>query len=161
MSNVNQELNQARQALAAALCDAVLLSSLANVTYVSGYEVPVPVGAHAEMAYGPDLALCTVDDSGSWLVVDEDLTRAVTERMLEQTPQSPDAPQAALRMCLERLRPIDRDLLLSHYEEGETLAECAKRSGRTPGTLKVTLFRLRALLRRCVSDRLATGAASA
>lgn len=98
---------------------------------------------------------------GSWLVVDEDLTRAVTERMLEQTPKSPDAPQAALRMCLERLRPIDRDLLLSHYEEGETLAECAKRSGRTPGTLKVTLFRLRALLRRCVSDRLATGAASA
>lgn len=69
MSNVNQELNQARQALAAALCDAVLLSSLANVTYVSGYEVPVPVGAHAEMAYGPDLALCTVDDSGSWLIV--------------------------------------------------------------------------------------------
>lgn len=98
---------------------------------------------------------------GNWLVVDEDLTRAVTERMIERVPASTDAPQAALRMCLDRLRPIDRDLVLSHYEEGETLAECAKRSGRTPGTLKVTLFRLRALLRRCITDRLATGAAHA
>jgi Xaa-Pro aminopeptidase len=69
MSSINQELKQTRHALAAAQCDAVLLSSLANVTYVSGYEVPVPVGAHAEMAYGPDLALCTVADAGSWLIV--------------------------------------------------------------------------------------------
>jgi len=66
---VNDELAQARHALAVAGCDAVLLSSLANVTYVSGYEVPVPVGAHAEMAYGPDLALCSVGDEGSWLIV--------------------------------------------------------------------------------------------
>lgn len=65
----NDELTQARHALSAAGCDAVLLSSLANVTYVSGYEVPVPVGAHAEMAYGPDLALCSVRDEGSWLIV--------------------------------------------------------------------------------------------
>ena len=65
----NDELAQARHALAAAGCDAVLLASLANVTYVSGYEVPVPVGAHAEMAYGPDLALCSVADAGSWLIV--------------------------------------------------------------------------------------------
>ncbi|RLT40759.1 MAG: aminopeptidase P family protein [Chloroflexi bacterium] len=69
MTATNDELAQARHALAAAGCDAVLLSSLANVTYVSGYEVPVPVGAHAEMAYGPDLALCSVADAGSWLIV--------------------------------------------------------------------------------------------
>jgi Xaa-Pro aminopeptidase len=66
---INDELVRTRHALAAAGCDAVLLSSLANVTYVSGYEVPIPVGAHAEMAYGPDLALCTVTDAGSWLIV--------------------------------------------------------------------------------------------
>ncbi len=65
----NHELAQARHALAAAGCDAVLLASLANVTYVSGYEVPIPVGAHAEMAYGPDLALCNVREAGSWLIV--------------------------------------------------------------------------------------------
>ncbi|MGC4016969.1 MAG: sigma-70 family RNA polymerase sigma factor [Luteolibacter sp.] len=95
----------------------------------------------------------------SWLIIDDDLTRAVTERMIESLPAAADATQAALRLCLERLRPIDRELVLAHYEGGESLAECAQRSGRTPGTVKVTLFRLRGILRRCISDRLATGAA--
>ncbi len=97
----------------------------------------------------------------SWLVIDGDLARAVTDRLIEITPTGPDAHQYALRLCLDKLRAIDRDLVLSHYEEGQSLAECAKRSGRTAGTLKVTLFRLRAALRRCISDRLATGAANA
>lgn len=92
----------------------------------------------------------------NWLVVDEELTRTLTERMIERLPVSPDAPQAALRLCLESLRPIDRELVLSHYEEGESLAECAKRCGRTPGSLKVILFRLRSVLRRCITERLAT-----
>jgi len=38
----NQELARAQSALAAAGCDFVLLSSLANVTYVSHFEVPFP-----------------------------------------------------------------------------------------------------------------------
>jgi Xaa-Pro aminopeptidase len=54
----NQELARANEALEANGCDAALLSSLANVTYVSGYEVPVPIGAGAEMSYGVPLALC-------------------------------------------------------------------------------------------------------
>ena len=55
---LNEELARAHEALADCGCDAALLSSLANVTYVSGYEVPVPIGAGAEFAYGPPLALC-------------------------------------------------------------------------------------------------------
>lgn len=96
----------------------------------------------------------------NWLIIDEGLTRKITERMAETVPASPDAPQAALRICLDRLRPQDRDLVLSHYEGGDTLADCARRTGRSAGGLKVTLFRLRAALRRCITDRLATGAAS-
>jgi Xaa-Pro aminopeptidase len=57
-SLANEELARANAALAASGCDAALLSSLANVTYVSGYEVPVPIGAGAEFAYGIPLALC-------------------------------------------------------------------------------------------------------
>jgi Xaa-Pro aminopeptidase len=52
-------------------CDFVLLSSLANITYVSGFEVPYPIGASAEMAFGPTLALFSAvatDDDGSWLI---------------------------------------------------------------------------------------------
>ena len=59
----NEEWMRADDACAQAGCDAVLLSSLADVTYVSGFEVPVPVGAGAELAHGISLALCTVGDA--------------------------------------------------------------------------------------------------
>jgi Xaa-Pro aminopeptidase/Xaa-Pro dipeptidase len=53
--------------------DAVLLSSLADVTYVSGFEVPIAIGAGAEFAYGIPLAVCTVGDrvgdAHGWLIV--------------------------------------------------------------------------------------------
>src|SRR5688572_26428726 len=67
-TNPNEELARARTALQSAGCDFALLSSLANVTYVSGFEVPIPVGALAELTYASPLALCSVSDSASWLI---------------------------------------------------------------------------------------------
>lgn len=66
---MNEELARAQSSCVAAGCDFALLSSLHNVTYVSGFEVPVPIGAGAETAYGPSLALCAMRDSASWLIV--------------------------------------------------------------------------------------------
>lgn len=91
----------------------------------------------------------------NWLVVDEELTDLVMDKMMTKAPELPSSTHSALRLCLERLRPIDHDLLISHYEGAEALAEIAKRTGRTVGTLKVTLFRLRAIMRRCIAERLA------
>ena len=65
---MNEELAQAQSALRAAGCDFALLSSIHNVTYISGFEVPIPVGAGAETAYGPSLALCATHGEGSWLI---------------------------------------------------------------------------------------------
>jgi len=90
-----------------------------------------------------------------WLVFDDDLVESIGERIAAELPPTPDAAQSALRVCLTRLRERDRHLVLSHYEVGESLAECAKRTGRSVNSLKVTLFRLRAALRRCIVDRLA------
>jgi Xaa-Pro aminopeptidase len=58
-----------RSALAAADVDVALLSSLANVTYTSGWEVPVPLGALADLSYGQPLLVCSVDNAASVLVV--------------------------------------------------------------------------------------------
>ena len=66
---MNEELSRAQTELTAAGCDAALLSSLANVTYVSGYEVPVPIGAGAEMSYGIPLALFEARGDASCLIV--------------------------------------------------------------------------------------------
>jgi Xaa-Pro aminopeptidase len=66
---MNEELSRAQAALTEQGCDFALLSSLANVTYVSGYEVPVPIGAGAELAYGPALALLGAGDGTTCLIV--------------------------------------------------------------------------------------------
>ena len=76
----NAELDRARTALAAAGCDLALLASLPNVTYVSGWEVPVPVGALAELAYGPPLALVGARGRGAWLVASDSLAAAAGAR---------------------------------------------------------------------------------
>ena len=90
-----------------------------------------------------------------WLVFDEELTSAVADQMLTQTQISTSDRQAAMRECLSKLREIDRHLLISHYEVGESLAEFAERTNRSRKGLKVALFRLRATLRRCIGSRLA------
>jgi Xaa-Pro aminopeptidase len=65
----NKELERARAALAVAGCDFALLSSLANVTYASNWEVPVPLGAIAELSYGQPLLLLAVREPAAWLIV--------------------------------------------------------------------------------------------
>lgn len=81
-SHINEELARANQALAAAGCDAALLSSLANVTYVSHFEVPVPIGAGAEFAYGAPLALCGRAASGGCLVVPDGAAAASAQALV-------------------------------------------------------------------------------
>ena len=80
MSHPNHELSRAHAALAAHGCDAALLSSLANVTYVSGYEVPIPIGAGAEFAYGVPLALCGRAAPEGCLIVPDGGAAAARER---------------------------------------------------------------------------------
>jgi len=65
----NEELTRSRAALAAAGVDVAVLSSLANVTYASGWEVPVPLGALADLSYGQPLLVCSTSDAAAVLVV--------------------------------------------------------------------------------------------
>ena len=64
----NKEWERADAACTQADLDAVLLSSVADVTYVSGFEVPIPVGALAELSFGIPLTLCTVGAAHGWLI---------------------------------------------------------------------------------------------
>lgn len=67
MHPTNEELARARAALAEAGCDLALLSSVANVTFVSGFEVPHAVGVAAAVAYAAPFAVVSVRDSATWL----------------------------------------------------------------------------------------------
>ena len=63
----NEELARARAALAAAGCDLALLSSVTNVTYVSGFEVPLAVGVSAAVPYAAPFAVVGAKDPATWL----------------------------------------------------------------------------------------------
>jgi len=68
MNSSNDELAKARAELAPR-CDVALLSSVQNVTYVSGFEVPVGVGVVSATTYALPFAVLSVREGGTWLGV--------------------------------------------------------------------------------------------
>lgn len=66
-------------------------------------------------------------------------------------PHGASAEQlAALRVCLERLDPDQRSLILSAYLNGESREELAERLGHPSGTIKSWLHRGLARLKGCL-----------
>lgn len=91
--------------------------------------------------------------SQGWLVFDDDLL----ERMSPDTEADTDGLEErhlALRKCLSRLRPKDRELLFHRYATDAPLQEFADRTKRSTGTLKAILYNLRASLRQCIERQL-------
>ena len=66
---INEELERARAELRKIGADWALLSSGENVTYVSHFEVPVQFGPIAHLSYVPPMALFSVKESASFLMV--------------------------------------------------------------------------------------------
>ncbi|MEC8554872.1 MAG: sigma-70 family RNA polymerase sigma factor [Planctomycetota bacterium] len=62
----------------------------------------------------------------------------------------------ALRHCLQKLPSSDRALIQHRYFHQTPLGDYASQIGRTVGTLKVKLHRIRNSLERCVSQQLCT-----
>jgi Xaa-Pro aminopeptidase len=65
---MNEELHRACEALGRIGAEVAVLGSVANVTYVTNVEVPIPFGAAAEMTYAPWLAVLSVRDRRGWAV---------------------------------------------------------------------------------------------
>jgi DNA-directed RNA polymerase specialized sigma24 family protein len=69
-------------------------------------------------------------------------------------PRSLKKSHAALDHCLSKLKPRDRDLIVARYGSPATLGEYASQDGRSAGSLRVILNRLRSLLRLCIAERM-------
>lgn len=91
----------------------------------------------------------------NWLVIDDRLANALSARFEAADECEASDSLNALRACLGKLKETDRLLLLSHYQHEKSLKKCAQLFDRTVGSLKVSLFRLRAVLRRCIQSQLA------
>lgn len=87
-----------------------------------------------------------------WLVFDDDLIEEISP-VLEPHTDELEERHLALRRCLQRLRPQDRELLQHRYASDSSLRDFAVSTRRSEGTLKALLFNLRAVLRRCIEQQ--------
>jgi RNA polymerase sigma-70 factor, ECF subfamily len=108
------------------------------------------------IAYLQTMAYFKRNHRGSWLGFSPELVDVLAK---EAEPLLCDFEQRqqALRRCIERLPPSDRDILQAHYEGGRALAEIGANLGRTVGALKQVLLRIRRSLKSCIEGQLKMG----
>jgi RNA polymerase sigma-70 factor (ECF subfamily) len=66
-----------------------------------------------------------------------------------------DQEIAALQRCLERLPPTGAAMIAERYFRARSISDIARQRGKREGTIRMTLLRLRHVLRGCVEQRLA------
>jgi RNA polymerase sigma-70 factor (ECF subfamily) len=88
------------------------------------------------------------------VIFDDEVLKAVS-RTAGTMREELDERHAALALCLQKLAPRDRELVLTRYEPGGGVAEAARRSGRSMEAAYKALHRLRKLLYDCVTHELA------
>ncbi|MES2658732.1 MAG: sigma-70 family RNA polymerase sigma factor [Verrucomicrobiota bacterium] len=87
-------------------------------------------------------------------VLSDDLLELLSSEFEERADQVDDRVRA-LEKCLRRLNTPEMDLIEQRYYSGTTMDHLAERSNRSLDSLRVTLFRIRAALRKCINAELA------
>ncbi|MEM8953842.1 MAG: sigma-70 family RNA polymerase sigma factor [Verrucomicrobiota bacterium] len=90
------------------------------------------------------------------LIFSDELENTIAEELPTHS-ENLDQRHDALKHCLTKLRPKDRELILHRYFKSASLKDYAEKVGRSVGGLKVTLHRLRAALQKCIEGQLETG----
>ncbi|MDG1072265.1 MAG: sigma-70 family RNA polymerase sigma factor [Akkermansiaceae bacterium] len=72
----------------------------------------------------------------------------------EAEPEEFDERLRALETCLARLQEPERGLVEHRYFSGSTLHDYAAKSGRPVESLRVSLFRIRAALKKCITGEI-------
>lgn len=89
--------------------------------------------------------------------VPEDTLAMLVERIEAGAFADTEPRHEALRVCLDRLRAEDRMLILNRYIADQNLDLLARESGRKKDSLKVSLHRIRAVLKACMNRRIQPG----
>lgn len=88
------------------------------------------------------------------MILGDDLMDRLAERLVEkQSEQRPK--QRALAHCLEKLSSQSRSLIQLRYHDSLPIEQIATAMRSTPGSIRVTLFRIRNALADCIRQRLA------
>lgn len=74
---------------------------------------------------------------------------------MEAPRNTSDELLSALDHCLDKLSESQQELIRERYTPGHSLEDLAARTGRTAGSLRIALLRIREILRRCIESTLA------
>lgn len=88
------------------------------------------------------------------LVFSETLEDLIAEE-LPQHDRDLEAAHSALERCLSKLRPQDRELIHHRYQQRPPLKDYATQVKRSASGLRVTLYRIRNALAKCIANELA------
>ncbi len=88
------------------------------------------------------------------LVFSEELLESLADTDL---PEEADSRLMALDRCLDKLSDSQRRIVHERYTVGRSLEQYAADTGRSPGSLRMALLRIRDLLKDCVNKTLAEG----
>ncbi|MDP4647526.1 MAG: sigma-70 family RNA polymerase sigma factor [Akkermansiaceae bacterium] len=91
-----------------------------------------------------------------FLVFCDELSENLAARSEKRVPEALEAKSLALAHCLTKLKESDRVLLRARYDSPSgDMESLAAETGRSRGSLRVALNRLRAVLKNCITSRLA------
>jgi len=88
-----------------------------------------------------------------WLIFDDELIGLLEDEMPSE-PMELETRFHALEACVTGLKPHDRELVRQRYMLEGSLESYAQQLGRSVGTLKTRLFRLRESLKNCMRQQL-------
>lgn len=82
----------------------------------------------------------------------DELGALLSDESMHRETNDLDEKRAALVLCLKKLSSKHRDLLRARYESPKGgMERVAEQTGRSRESLRVTLSRLRSVLRRCIT----------
>ena len=132
---------------------------------MNDFEPGTNFGAWAcTVAYYKVLDYRKVRKRNGFLVFSEELCHSLAEDSAAAEPDGLEAKRQALQHCLAKLNPKDRQVLESRYRcrsTNDAMGAIAATTGRSKASLRVTLCRLRTVLRECITKRLVLEGGSA
>lgn len=90
----------------------------------------------------------------SWLLYDDEVAAVVADRLASVPQRSVEGLSSALERCLGKLSPNNRGMIIDRYQRGLSYRQCSEKWRRSEGGLRVTLHRIRATLRKCLTREL-------
>jgi RNA polymerase sigma-70 factor (ECF subfamily) len=88
---------------------------------------------------------------------DESLLTVLAEQLDGESAAVEEEETLALRDCLNKLPPIDRDLICRRYDAGASVKSMAADLNQPPNAVAVRLFRIRQTLLECIQQQVSDG----